>query len=118
MASSLSIEIKGLTSLSDKLKSLVPRVRQGARDTVAQTLLAIETDAKLLAPVDTGRLRSSIHAEFAPNGLSGKVAVEVIYAPYVELGTSRQRAQPFLFPAYEKHRQAFLVNLKANTKLF
>lgn len=33
-----------------------------AKDVINQALLAIETQAKEYAPVDTGRLRSSIHA--------------------------------------------------------
>lgn len=59
--------------------------------------------AKRLAPVDTGRLRSSIAEELRHDG-SGLVEIvgtDVEYAPFVELGTSRARAQPFLRPAAE-----------------
>lgn len=118
MASSISIQLVGATDVLSRLKLLVPSVRQAAGDTVAETVLLIETDAKLLAPVDTGRLRSSIHSEIAPNRLSGFVATNVSYAPFIEFGTRRQRAQPFMFPAYEKNRAAFLSRLKANLKLF
>lgn len=118
MASSLSIELKGINGLLDRAKLLLPKVRTGVQQTVAETALLIETDAKQFAPVDTGRLRSSIHAEIAPNGLSATVEVSVNYAAFVEMGTRRQRAQPFLFPAYEKNRGAFVANLKRNLKLF
>lgn len=113
----IEVKITGLNSLRDKLRALVPRVRNEVRQRVAEALLLIETDAKLFAPVDTGRLRSSIHAETASDGLSGTVGTNVEYADHVEFGTSRQRAQPFLFPAYEKNRAALLANLK-NIKLF
>lgn len=118
MGSSVSIELKGADSLLGKLKALVPKVREGTRLTVAQTALLIETDAKLFAPVDTGRLRASIHAEIAPDGLSATVSDGVDYGVFVEFGTRFQRAQPFLHPAYEKNRLAFVANLKKNTKLF
>lgn len=118
MASSLQIELKGVSGLLNKAKLLVPRIRQGVQQTVAETALFIESDAKQFAPVDTGRLRSSIHAEIAPNGLSAVVAVGVSYGIHLEFGTRFQRAQPFLFPAYEKNRAAFVTNLKANLKLF
>lgn len=118
MASSVSIQLKGVDGLLNRAKLLVPRIRQGVQQTVAQTALLIETDAKLYAPVDTGRLRSSIHAEIAPNGLSAVVNAGTSYAVFVELGTRYQRAQPFMFPAYEKNRAAFVANLKANLKLF
>lgn len=118
MASSLTLELKGINGLLDRAKLLLPKVRAGVQQTVAETALLIETDAKQFAPVDTGRLRSSIHAEIAPNGLSATVATNVSYAPAQEFGTRTHRAQPFLFPAYEKNRGAFVANLKRNLKLF
>lgn len=102
----------------DRAKLLVPRIRAGVQQTVAETALLIESDAKQFAPVDTGRLRSSIHADIAPNGLSATVATNVSYAIFLEMGTRYQRAQPFMFPAFEKNRAAFVSNLKRNLKLF
>jgi len=66
--------------------------------------------ARELCPVDTGRLRNSITHRLGGGGFSfpgmgaavGKevtVGSDVEYAAYVELGTSRTRAQPFLRPA-------------------
>ncbi len=61
----------------------------------------VANNAKRRCPVDTGRLRSSItHAVFREGDhLSAHVGTDVEYAIYVELGTSRMRAQPFLRPA-------------------
>ncbi|WBA43168.1 HK97 gp10 family phage protein [Hymenobacter canadensis] len=78
---------------------------------IASMLLEIESDAKRLAPVDTGFLRSTIHANLGGN-FSGRVSADSAYAIHVEFGTSRMRAQPFLRPAYQLHKQAFLANLK------
>lgn len=67
----------------------------------------VETAAKRLAPVDTGRLRSSISRELGRDG-QGLVAVigtNVHYAPHVEFGTVRMRAQPYLRPALDAARQ-------------
>lgn len=118
MASSVSIELKGVDSLLSKVKLLVPRIRAATEQAVAQTALLIETDAKLNAPVDTGRLRSSIHTEIAPNKLSAMVLDGVTYGVFLEYGTRYIRGRPFLFPAYEKNRGAFVALLKAKTKLF
>lgn len=64
--------------------------------------LVAEGYAKRLCPVDTGRLRNSI-----THAMEGSEAVvigtNVEYGPYVELGTSRQKAQPFLRPAAQDH---------------
>lgn len=118
MASSVKVEVRGLDSLLNRAKLLIPRIRQQAGDTVAETLLLIETDAKLLSPVDTGLNRAEIHSNLAPNRLSGTVEAGTSYAVFLEFGTRYMAPRPFLFPAYEKNRDAFLARLKTNLKLF
>ena len=62
--------------------------------------------AKQLAPVDTGRLRSSIvnETQLDERGLVEIVGTDVEYAGHVELGTSRMAAQPYLRPALDAVR--------------
>jgi HK97 gp10 family phage protein len=65
--------------------------------------LTVERYAVEACPKDTGRLQGSITHK--PN-LSEKavyIGTNVEYAPYVELGTSRQKAQPYLRPAATDH---------------
>lgn len=68
--------------------------------------IRVESAAKRLCPVDTGRLRASItHAlDRDGDGLYAIVGSDVEYAPHVELGTSRATAQPFLRPALQAAR--------------
>lgn len=63
--------------------------------------ILVENAAKVLCPVDTGRLRASIGLTTSPspNGLIVRVGSNVEYAGYIERGTSRMRAQPYLEPA-------------------
>lgn len=98
--------------------------------------MVVERAAKQLAPADTGLLRNSItwalagkkpavqsyKADKPKNGviqtgeysgttpdddeLSVYVGTNVEYAPYVELGTSKQEAQPFLKPAAADSKNA------------
>lgn len=65
--------------------------------------LQVDRQAKQLCPVDTGRLRSSITNQLAADhqGLYADIGTNVEYAVFVELGTSRAAAQPFLRPALE-----------------
>jgi HK97 gp10 family phage protein len=71
----------------------------------ALTKRAISTvrHAKRLAPVDTGRLRSSITHEVGGDseGIAARVGTNVEYAPHLEYGTSRMKARPFLRPALQ-----------------
>ena len=66
--------------------------------------LVAEGYAKRLCPVDTGRLRNSItHTTRSEPGPVAYVGTNVEYAPYVELGTKRTKAQPYLKPAIANH---------------
>lgn len=66
-----------------------------------------EAVAKRLCPVDTGRLRASITHRLGRDseGLFVDVGTDVEYAPYVELGTSRMAARPYLRPALDAMRE-------------
>lgn len=68
--------------------------------------IRVESAAKRLCPVDTGRLRASITHDLSEDvrGLFAQVGTDVEYAKYVELGTSRMSAQPFLRPALRAAR--------------
>ncbi len=61
----------------------------------------VASTARTLAPVDTGRLRSSITTEMSRDfrGVVCYVGSNTEYAIYQELGTSRMPAHPFLVPA-------------------
>lgn len=68
---------------------------------LAKKALQVEARAKRLCPVDTGNLRASITSAIDVDGdtITAVVGTNVAYAPYVEFGTVRMNAQPFLLPA-------------------
>lgn len=65
--------------------------------------LQAEGYAKLKAPVDTGRLRNSLTHQVEASEEAVYIGTAVEYAPYVEFGTRRSKAQPFLEPAVMDH---------------
>lgn len=67
--------------------------------------LVAEGYAKKKCPVDTGRLRNSISHTTHEN--AAYIGTNVEYAPYVELGTSRMKPQPYLKPAVENHKGVY-----------
>lgn len=80
------------------------RAIQGALQKIIElAAMTIESEAKQLAPVDTGNLRASIGAlREGPN--SWMVRAGAHYAIYVEMGTRYMAAQPFMRPAVERTR--------------
>lgn len=104
--------------MSDSLRALAAdlaaagrQVKQGARTVVAKTALDVERTAKELAPVDTGNLKSSIGHSDLRAGSSDQMVAEVgptaNYGIFLELGTSRAPAQPFMGPAADRHTPGF-----------
>jgi HK97 gp10 family phage protein len=67
---------------------------------------AVQRRATQLVPVDTGRLKSSIGytVEATGKGPIAYVGSEVEYAAFVEQGTWRTSAQPYLVPALDAVR--------------
>lgn len=69
--------------------------------------LVAERYASNICPKDTGRLANSITHKTNLNEKAVYVGTNVEYAPYVELGTSRQAPQPYLTPAATMHKDEY-----------
>jgi HK97 gp10 family phage protein len=108
---SLSVQVVGGAELEAALRRLLAEVPQLANNLLDDSAMRVEAAAKQRCPVDTGRLRSSIQVA------SGKgwrtVSTNVEYAPYVEFGTRRRGAKPFMFPAAEAERPRFQAAVQA-----
>jgi HK97 gp10 family phage protein len=84
-------------------------MNQARTDALHEWAADLEKTAKDLAPVRKSDLRDSIQARI--NEASGKAWVEIKpgktreYAYYVEKGTSKMEAQPFMGPAAQIHRR-------------
>lgn len=74
--------------------------------------LVAEGYAKRLCPVDTGRLRNSITHALGAGGLTVYIGTNVEYGPYIELGTSKREARPFLRPAAQEHGSQYRAIVK------
>lgn len=123
----------------DRLLSRLNKIGQmNLKDTMDKATTIVHAQAKLLAPVDTGNLRGSIHMETKQQGkkLEGRVYTNAQYAPYVEFGTGIKGkgsypyqidglelsykenwqgmiAQPYMYPAL-KNNEEYIKKLFAN----
>ena len=94
-------------------------VKKAVADTVTKALteaaLIVEGAAKNLSPVDTGNLKGSITHAVGKD--DARVGTNVEYAPYVEYGTSKMAAQPYLRPAVDNNIEAIKKRMKEKYKV-
>jgi len=97
-----NISAKMVSHRPERERELMGKLGTGLQKAV----LAVERQAKINAEFtqgyQTGRLRSSITNRI--EGSTGIVGTNVEYANFVEHGTDKMGAQPFLFPALEQVR--------------
>jgi len=111
----IEIRILNLREFMGRLDEAAAGVRKAASKEVMTSLVKVESGAKRRCPVDTGRLRSSIHTEIESE-FSGSVGTDVYYGPYNEWGTVKMAAQPFLYPAFDEETPLLVGRLEAALK--
>lgn len=132
----LQVEIDGLSQLTRQLADLVG----DAEAVMTETITRIVTDTRANAvqgiqrgpatgrvrrdgsrasapgqfPMsDTGRLANSVEFNLPTAGrLMGEVGTNIIYGRYLEFGTSRMAARPWLLPSFEKAKVGVEARLK------
>jgi len=89
-------------TVTPKLAGIDKRIK----DEVAKELDVVGADikemAETLVPVRTGYLKSTIY--YRVEGMNLEVGAEADYAAYVELGTSRMAARPYLRPSVDANQ--------------
>lgn len=95
----MSVEFK------DNSAEVIEAIRRAKERALERMGSEAEGYAKDLCPVDTGNLQNSINHKVSGDYVY--IGTNVEYAAYVELGTSRQKAKPYLKPAVADHKQTF-----------
>lgn len=91
---SVSIQVK-----DNRIPQLIAAYPDMVSEVIRKATFDIEREAKGICPVDTGTLRNSINSEV--QDYTGVVSTNVDYAGYVEFGTYKMAAQPYMMPAAE-----------------
>ena len=89
-------------------KSIVPELRNIVKNNGVQLVQG----AQNRSPVDTGALRRSIRLNLENGNLKAVVRTNVPYAKFVEYGTIRQKAQPFMRPSLRVQKAKFVKAIK------
>lgn len=130
----MSFKLEGLKTMRRNINKYKSAATERLEDATNVALINIQRGAKMRSPVDTGRLRSSIH--LTQMGTDGIVYTNVNYAPFVEYGTGNlveipagqeddaaqfkgkgirevnRAAQPFMFPSWEEERPKYIKRIR------
>jgi len=98
-------------AIKDNTRGVLNEVDRRISQSLVTAALMVERTAKQTVPVLTGALKRSItHKPEVPKR-EVLVGSNLTYAPFIELGTSKMSAKPYLRPALEQ-------NMPAIRKLF
>lgn len=107
MSITVKVDLKGMNLIE-------PKVRAAIKTGLEKTGRRIERDAKIRAPVDTGRLRASIFPTVKGHLLT--VQDNVFYGIYQELGTRKMRPHPFMKPALLANIPNIIKDIQSEVK--
>ena len=101
MPAALRAEWKGLKEYGEMVKRLPEELQKEAKGILSEGGHAGLQHSSAVVPVKTGRLRGSLRLrqEF---GLRTVLSADTPYARFVEFGTRRMRAQPYLRPGLQR----------------
>lgn len=99
------VKIEGLDELERKINKITEDSRKNIVHALDIAGLLVLRSAQQKCPVDTGNLRASLTKEVSDRELYAVVGTKVHYAPYVEYGTRKMRAKPYLKPAFYENEK-------------
>lgn len=84
--------------INDKTRAALAQINALSNTALSEFAETATDIAKRTVPVDTGNLKDSIASD-NPKSRNFRVFTQTGYGGFVELGTARMPAQPFLAPA-------------------
>ena len=89
--------------------AVITQAAYAAATNIADLCEIMAMEASNLSPRDTGNNASSITSEVERKGLriTGRVYTQTGYGGWLEVGTSRMAARPYMAPAYRFARAKF-----------
>jgi HK97 gp10 family phage protein len=111
------IVIKGLDETIAHFDGMNNKIIKAVTEAVQQSAERVRDDAKARAPIATGKLFRDIRIKKSQDGLAAEITYtgkkRAFYGKFVEFGTKKMPARPFLGPAWQKEEPAFLEKVTA-----
>lgn len=116
--STMSIQLKGFDEFEKKLKNSPQIIEKAQRNMLEMATFMAQGEAKVKAPIDTGKLRASITSKIIKrnNEMVGVVGTNLDHAPYQEYGTGI--FGPFKRPIRMRGGGVMSWNSKSGKKMF
>lgn len=92
-------------TIQDNSRQFLNASESAKKNALTKIALALDSAAAAATPVDTGMLRNSRGYKVGSEEVTYGYTAD--YATFVELGTRKMKAQPFLKPAIEKSMSSF-----------
>ena len=114
----LGVQMRGLDTLSLRVKYMIRAAQAGLKEGVDQAAFIFEAAARQNSPVDTGANRDSIYTEELVRSLSGevyqlKISPHMPYSKRLEYGfvgadslgrVYHQQPRPYMRPAFDENK--------------
>ncbi len=115
----MGITVSGLDAIKARIDAHVARVKAGAQDAIVEAVDGTYDDSKAACPYDETKKEGEPHLRDSAKKKVGELvgwvsygSDEVNWEKFVELGTSRMRARPYLFPNFVRNGQKFKERCK------
>lgn len=114
----VQIEVKGLEGMLEAFNSMrhLKEVKEVVKKNTATLQKTAQTKAVFTKGYSTGATKRLIKQSIDREGLEGTVKAGTEYSGYVEKGTRKMEAQPFMEPALEEVEPIFIKELKEVVK--
>lgn len=97
----VTYRMKGMNKFYRQVQQTNQRTQKAVQRELALSSLRVESKAKQLAAWDTGWMSMSIYSGMVNLWLY-EIVSPVEYSIFIELGTGRMAAQPFMYPALQE----------------
>lgn len=111
----MSVQFEGLDKLFRSFDVSKTKARNETFKAVERTVKKAQSNSKSLAAVDTGYMRDHINTqptESHGDVITGSYESEAPYGGYVEFGTRKMSAQPYMRPGTKQAESFFYQELR------